>query len=894
MKKATLLVVLVMLFSVSYLALTDLPVNVRATTLFVGGSGSGNYTSIGLAVFDASPGDTIYVYKGTYYEHLWIYKTLSLVGEDGAAVVNAGGWGNVTRVLANWVNITGFVVEGGSNDYRDPGAGIYLDNVQNCNISNNHARNNYIGFRLGSSDSNVITNNTVVSNGFGVFLDSSETNTITNNTFSSSWYGVYLRFSYNNNITRNNMSENYAGVLLSSSSHNIVVSNNASSRREGIRIERSHYNVILNNTASYGYAEGIYIESSIGNILDRNVMVENGVYLMGSSLEHWNSHTIGTSNTVNGKPVYYWKNITGGRIPPGVGQVILVNCTGVVVENQDVSEGSVGMELAYSPSSVIANNSVINNKHDGLYLYKSGDAVVINNTVRYNDENGISLLHSGNSHIANNTVDGSGENDIYLQYSSYSVVTHNRRTSWYGGGVELYRSSNNVISNNSAYHMDIWDSSHNRIADNIRSRIGIRSSDYNVVTNNTLYGSSTSSGLRLMNSQNNTIYLNSVFNSRTSGIYLTYSRDNAIVNNTIANNDDGIYFVRSDNNSIYHNKFIDNVRHAYDKTQTNIWDNGYPSGGNYWDDYTGADKFSGPNQDQPGSDCIGDTPYSMYLDNEDAYPMTSPYGFYLPRPPMAVGASLSGKDFENVTLIWSPSPDDGMGFGIVTGYRIYRHIFYDSSLLNYKLIASLPNGTFSFVDSLAGEGNPKTYFYQVCALDLNGNLTCSKNQAAKYTRTLWKGLNLVSVPLAQSDESIETVFQTVAYDKIWRYDSRSQEWTSIIKSKPYPGDLENVNHSVGVWIDVTEESNFTVAGVVPLTTTIHLHTGWNLVGFPSFQILYFARYLRAETNATRVEGVHPFLPPYFLRIVLDDDALMTGYGYWVEVENETTWTVADS
>ena len=58
---------------------------------------------------------------------------------------------------------------------------------------------------------------------------------------------------------------------------------------------------------------------------------------------------------------------------------------------------------------------------------------------------------------------------------------------------------------------------------------------------------------------------------------------------------------------------------------SNTWDNGYPSGGNYWSDYTGNDSFSGPNQDLPGSDGIGDTPYNItgYTPNDqDRYPLT--------------------------------------------------------------------------------------------------------------------------------------------------------------------------------------------------------------------------------------------------------------------------------
>jgi hypothetical protein len=63
------------------------------------------------------------------------------------------------------------------------------------------------------------------------------------------------------------------------------------------------------------------------------------------------------------------------------------------------------------------------------------------------------------------------------------------------------------------------------------------------------------------------------------------------------------------------------------------WDDGYPSGGNYWSDYAGADAFSGPDQDVPGSDNIGDTPYQISTGESDRYPHMSES--FLPVPELA-------------------------------------------------------------------------------------------------------------------------------------------------------------------------------------------------------------------------------------------------------------------
>jgi nitrous oxidase accessory protein NosD len=147
-RKVSLIVVLLFVLSAFQIAVTILPVNVSATTHFVGGSGLGNYTKIQDAIDDADPGDAIYVYSGTYAEHLNIRKTLSLQGESAeTTIIDGGGTSNVVFMRrSDWTNISGFTMRNSAPSV--PGVGIALNSVENCTVAGNILLNNAVGIDL--------------------------------------------------------------------------------------------------------------------------------------------------------------------------------------------------------------------------------------------------------------------------------------------------------------------------------------------------------------------------------------------------------------------------------------------------------------------------------------------------------------------------------------------------------------------------------------------------------------------------------------------------------------------------------------------------------------------------------------------------------------------------
>ena len=110
------------------------------------------------------------------------------------------------------------------------------------------------------------------------------------------------------------------------------------------------------------------------------------------------------------------------------------------------------------------------------------------------------------------------------------------------------------------------------------------------------------------------------------GISSNSSSSNTVSGNSITENQHGAVLAYCSGNVIFHNDFVNNTQQTvlYGSTP-NSWDNGYPSGGNYWSDYNGVDLHNGPYQNITGSDGIGDTSYVIDANNTDNYPLTKPW-----------------------------------------------------------------------------------------------------------------------------------------------------------------------------------------------------------------------------------------------------------------------------
>lgn len=291
----------------------------------------------------------------------------------------------------------------------------------------------------------------------------------------------------------------------------------------------------------------------------------------------------------------------------GTGTVVSMFSDDVWLSNFTIRNGTVGLHIEGSRSNILRNNHLRDNDYN--FLIVGGTPHSVEYFIQDIDT---SNLIEGNPMyylVSEKDVEIPEDAGYVAAVQCTNITVRNLNLTKNGTGVLLVYSNNSLVENVHSYN--------------------------NYFT-----------GISLLGSSHSIVRHNRVFSNGWRGIVLWYStaHSNLIYNNTIAKNgwasgifeNGGIVLVSSGGNTIYHNNFTYNkiqaeVTYGY----TNVWDNGYPAGGNYWSDYTGADLYGGPDQDQLGSDGIGDSPYVINENNTDNYPLIE---FYT--QPQVVGATV--------------------------------------------------------------------------------------------------------------------------------------------------------------------------------------------------------------------------------------------------------------
>ncbi|UCE38642.1 MAG: right-handed parallel beta-helix repeat-containing protein [Thermoplasmata archaeon] len=859
LKRSSVIISVLFIISITMLIVPDenlIPTSSGAT-IYV----PTDYPTIQEAINAAKDGDTVYVFSGTYNENVLINKTINLTGENmESTIINGGGGGETVYVIADWVNITGFTITNDNpfiegliinsdyntivgNKFSNIRIGIYIHyssgniimgnimlengiyiigeqlehwNTHNIDISNTvdgkpiyYWKNQIEGIIPSDAGQVILANCTNVIVGgqtitnvcVGISLGfSSNNHIISNGVFSCKYkFSIRLHYSSGNTIMGNFVDNNrYFGLYLNDSSGNNISGNTFSNSQlgEGIYFINSHGNYIAGNTINSNLDHGIWLEYSDGNyIIDNNVSNNAkgilSIYSSNNTIENntcdWNAWGIQLLDYSHGSTIknnhLHWNGIDG--ITNGGSDET------IIVGNNISHSGHDGIDFFESHRSIIAGNIIFLNSDHGITISEAHDNYLFDNNIISNEESGIYFDQSMRNTIHYNNITNNKYGLYLFQFSDNNIITDNIISSNIYDGILLVYSSNNKITGND-------------ISDNLKG-INVSSSDDNIISGNNI--SNNTHGIRLSSALNNAITGNNISLNNLDGIRLLSSSNwNGIIGNTVFSNGNyGFYLNDSLNNSIYHNNIINNTNQAYDGTNNaNRWDDGYPSGGNYWSDFDesseGAyDEYNGEGQNILGSDGIvdngtigggGKNPYMIDSDSQDNYPLIEPNKNYMI---LKQGWNLISLPLiqEEQNLIKVLKSIDGL-YDAVQWYNItdnkdqWKHYKVDKPYGNDLIELNEKMGIWIHIT----QPGDTIFFYNGTRLTENQNIA------------LHPGWNMVGYP-SLSNRDRTSALNNIDFpndvDAIWTFNSVTQRW-----GKMGPSDYFEIGRGYYIHSKVTK------------------------------------------------------------------------------------------
>ncbi|MHA2226817.1 MAG: right-handed parallel beta-helix repeat-containing protein [Candidatus Hodarchaeales archaeon] len=443
-----------------------------------------------------------------------------------------------------------------NNLSNNGGTGLFVDSSWNTTILDTTViHNNLHGIDITFSGNNTIVNNSVLNNGdAGISLLSSESITILNNTVSNNGgTGLSLDSTWNTTVVNTTATSNdQHGMHISYSENNLFENNYVTSNNLwGIRLHESKNNRIHNNIISNNSEGGLSLSSSGNNTISHNSLVNNHYWMGGEVLEHY-SQALVMNNTIEGKHLLFWQNVSDRIVPSGAGLIILIQCDSIKISDQNL----IGIQVAYSINLIIRNNNV-SNGWNGIFISFTNTSTITNNSVTNNSVNGIDLSASDTITIVNNTVTNNSASGIKIWDSHFSTIANNSVTNNMASGIHLQDSdtssiTDNYVINNSVAGIYLQDSTTSAIANNSVTANGmtgiyLRYSSICTITNNTVTKNSYQ-GIALRASNTNVIENNNVVNNGKEGLFFIFfddgecgiilkgSKNNRIISNVIANN----------------------------------------------------------------------------------------------------------------------------------------------------------------------------------------------------------------------------------------------------------------------------------------------------------------------------------------------------------------------
>ncbi len=387
-------------------------------------------------------GQTILVDSGTFYEHITVNKSLSLVGANKeTTIIDGNHAGTVIQLetgISN-VSICNFTVRNAglntSGAYSLVNACIAGWNAQNIDVEDNVFLNAGRCIVFGSSSLINISNNDI-SNSASYAVDVGGPSS-TNVTLSDNLIHDYGTFGISVDgdarycrIMNNTVENGQSGIGLFPNMNTLFFPRD---------------NLIEGNTFSNNSVTNVWVWGSgsnpaqvyYTNTFRRNNMTNSQHYnliVWGDNLPSF-MQDIDSSNTANGKKIYYLVNMSNVEIDPAncpdAGYLALVNSTNVTVKDFAFTYNKDGLLLAGSANCTLTNMTVANNRlhavamnvslpsyWGGLTFFESGYNTVEDCQI-CNDSYGVGLCYSNWNLFCHNAFVSNDKNVISDYYDPF-------------------------------------------------------------------------------------------------------------------------------------------------------------------------------------------------------------------------------------------------------------------------------------------------------------------------------------------------------------------------------------------------------------------------------------------------------------------------------------------
>ncbi|WP_460008193.1 right-handed parallel beta-helix repeat-containing protein, partial [Methanogenium cariaci] len=380
----------------------------------VDAGGAGDFTLIQEAIIAANPGDTVMVREGTYTENVRVDKRLSLLSEKGATVAAADSGRSAIEVTVGNVTIDGFTVTGATSTGS---AGLLVNSVQHCIVSNITSTRNYNGLVLEAAGDSVLRDCAADTNSLNGILVNNTRDSLVDGCLASgnSLNGIKLYGAEDTTLEHCILSENpHYGILVEESSGSeIRASEMTANSKHGIYILSSCGTWLLKNDISGNVDGGIRTQESSDLVIEENTITNNSgafkaIYMVGGV-----NSTI-SNNTVTGDCQFYTLRnsvISGNCMSGGYRGIFLYDSSnGNLVSDNRVTQGGIGITIqSSSTGNTIVNNTCTDCTSCGLQTKYQSDR----NQIYLNNFGESSVNQAGwtSSKSSNNTANTPGPVD---------------------------------------------------------------------------------------------------------------------------------------------------------------------------------------------------------------------------------------------------------------------------------------------------------------------------------------------------------------------------------------------------------------------------------------------------------------------------------------------------